>query len=391
MSLKILRIGWRVAFTLVELLVVIAIIGILIALLLPAVQAAREAARRAQCANNMKQLGLALHTYHDVAGRFPARAAVGPDPAHGVPTGAGAWGTWSLTSPTRGDLGGPMLRLLPYVEQSAVYNQFNFNLPIDYGGPGGISQQLDSAGSTYFLGWSIVPGYLCPDVAYPIQSQSNPPTGAVGPNNMPVAYTDYGECIGTPAYDAQPGNSPLEQFGFIPVTPYVAPGGWGGYFGDCPGWQSDGWSSGVENFNGVFETGSTSARIADITDGTSLTIAMMECKRNCSGIQIAYGWEGIWTGKLSTKAPINLPTCLNEKGYNGVMVTWTNISAGLVGPFHPWGDQAAYAGAKSNHPGGAQFTFADGSVHFLNENINYEIYQRLGSRRDGKAVGKEEF
>ena len=102
-------------FTLIELLVVIAIIAILIALLLPAVQQAREAARRTQCKNNMKQLGLALHNYHDVYNAFPSGwIAVdnGVQSAHDGLNGAG-WGTM----------------ILPYLEQSALYNQFNATSP----------------------------------------------------------------------------------------------------------------------------------------------------------------------------------------------------------------------------------------------------------------------
>ena len=95
---------WRAAFTLIELLVVIAIIAVLIALLLPAVQAAREAARRAQCVNNLKQMGIALHNYHDVVNKLP--------------WGAGPWGwnDWSTH-----------VMLLPYIEQSSMYNALNFS------------------------------------------------------------------------------------------------------------------------------------------------------------------------------------------------------------------------------------------------------------------------
>jgi len=103
----------RLAFTLVELLVVIAIIGILIALLLPAIQAAREAARRATCTNNMKQIGIALHNYHSVYERFPM--------------GYGDWccGQLGGTDPARGTA---TLGLLPYLEQEAAYKQMRFNI-----------------------------------------------------------------------------------------------------------------------------------------------------------------------------------------------------------------------------------------------------------------------
>jgi prepilin-type N-terminal cleavage/methylation domain-containing protein len=105
----------QIAFTLVELLVVIAIIGVLIALLLPAVQAAREAARRMQCSNNLKQLGIALHTYHDATNGFPAGMGFSAC-ANAVPLKAEGGSSYGLF--------GPLIALLPYVEQNAVYNRF---------------------------------------------------------------------------------------------------------------------------------------------------------------------------------------------------------------------------------------------------------------------------
>ena len=107
----------RKAFTLIELLVVIAIIAVLIALLLPAVQQAREAARRTQCKNNLKQLGLAIHTYHDTAKVFPQ--AVFQNKAT-----SGQW-DWRLAS--------PQVMLLPYIDQAPLYNSLNFNLSFNNG------------------------------------------------------------------------------------------------------------------------------------------------------------------------------------------------------------------------------------------------------------------
>ena len=101
-------------FTLIELLVVIAIIGVLIALLLPAVQSAREAARRAQCVNNIKQLGLAAHNYNSAHGIFPGAYQTGRL-AGGAPGVGGMWGSWS-----------PQALLLPFLEQTAIYNAANF-------------------------------------------------------------------------------------------------------------------------------------------------------------------------------------------------------------------------------------------------------------------------
>ena len=115
--------GTRKGFTLIELLVVIAIIAVLIALLLPAVQAAREAARRSQCVNNMKQLGLALHNYHSAIGQFPPGGCVSGVTVCG---NGNLWGAWSAQA-----------MMLPYMEQTAVYNSLNFACETMNNGIGG--------------------------------------------------------------------------------------------------------------------------------------------------------------------------------------------------------------------------------------------------------------
>ena len=112
-------------FTLIELLVVIAIIGVLIALLLPAVQAAREAARRSQCVNNLKQIGLALHNYHQATGGFPLENATGTYQDVGVTT---TWGNFSAQA-----------MMLPYMEQQAIYNECNFSWNAWYATGGSIN------------------------------------------------------------------------------------------------------------------------------------------------------------------------------------------------------------------------------------------------------------
>src|SRR5262245_29138694 len=113
----------RRGFTLVELLVVIAIIGVLVALLLPAVQAAREAARRTQCANHLKQMGIALQMYHATYKWFPAGAYWHGTSAPAKQTAPNS--TWTL------DRGTFLVRLLPYVEQQGLYNLFDFNTGTD--------------------------------------------------------------------------------------------------------------------------------------------------------------------------------------------------------------------------------------------------------------------
>jgi len=129
----------RGVFTLVELLVVIAIIGVLVALLLPAVQAAREAARRTQCANNMKQLGLALHNYHDTMKWFPPGAV---------------WETSTPADDPR-NRGSMFIRILPFVEQQSLYNLFDFNKNTDV-------QRMTSSATSELLRGQIINVYICP-------------------------------------------------------------------------------------------------------------------------------------------------------------------------------------------------------------------------------------
>jgi prepilin-type N-terminal cleavage/methylation domain-containing protein len=131
----------RRGFTLIELLVVIAIIAVLIALLLPAVQAAREAARRAQCTNNLKQIGLAMHNYHQTNDKFPQGMSESTS-VLGSYTGYANWGEWSAQS-----------MLLPYMEQTPIYNSINFCYDNIYG----------SGGSTNLTASTrVINGFLCP-------------------------------------------------------------------------------------------------------------------------------------------------------------------------------------------------------------------------------------
>ena len=363
----------RLGFTLVELLVVIAIIGILIALLLPAVQAAREAARRSQCTNNLKQLGLAIQNYHDVNGRFPICAETTPDNMR-----------WTRNS-TQGPTGGQNTRLLPFIEQQALYNQFNLNFTTEEQGWGPAITVNGAYGPNDtmitqpvgYLGQSVIPGFLCPSVSWPT---TYPVTGSA------FAATDYLVCWGTPTFQNAYGTGPLAPY--IPPSPY-ANGSWNGYFGDNPGWISDDWGGGQSggSNNGVFGTSNWAARFQDITDGSANTIAMMECPRQCSAA-LYYGWASIWYQGGATKAPINFPTCNNEKDVTGQLINYSGWT--YSGSFAPWSQVDSANGAKSKHPGGAQVVFCDGSVHFLRETINYETYQRLGSRRDAKTVGTED-
>lgn len=350
----------RRAFTLVELLVVIAIIAMLVTLLLPAVQAAREAARRSQCANNLRQLGLAIHNHESAVGRFPANDN---DIARGLR-----------------DFASHLVMLGPYLEESGLYGAIDFDLPRQNGNQ---------------PGYQIVGGKKLKEHVLPIlQCPSDDRNGLIIPSDAtrwkglwdgaPVAVTNYAGSI---------GSQWMESWSGCNLSTIVGDGGpkysqvgdgedWFNRTRGVPCTKSDGTTANgnVRSDNpcknaisGVFARSSWAARIMDIEDGTSKTIAMGEIRPYCSVFQWIHGWtlsEGLWFG---TTPPINFPTCTadgktchdRENSFNTAM------------------------GFKSQHPGGAHFVLCDSSVRFLPNEINYTIYQRLGDRRDGEPTAFE--
>ena len=344
-------------FTLVELLVVIAIIGILIALLLPAVQAAREAARRSQCANNMKQFGLALHNYHDTHRAFPAGAGPGvmnPDNS----SGPNSWEAW-----------GGIAGLLPFMEQSPLYDRCNFSYYCD--ATGANNNQAATRVS--------IAGFQCP---------SDPNSMALT-NRGPISYNlSHG-----PAVD---------------------------------------WSVGRNGEAGLFEH-TAWYRMASIQDGTSNTIAMAECmigpgtntvwnttRRDPSYIVANLGWPGdaasghnrAFTAKAADIATINTyyAACLSaydsgtgwtagqaydQQGHFWGMARAVRASycTTLVGPNAGPGcdvdssvTSVTVKEASSYHPGGAMYLKADGSVSFASETIEQATWIALGTIRGGEVV-----
>jgi len=307
----------RPAFTLVELLVVIAIIGILVSLLLPAVQAAREAARRMQCSNNLKQLGLALHNYHEVHKRFPPNSP------------------WSGTGAHR--KGSILLKLMPFIEQGAFYDQIDFK--------GDVHAQIEADARLYANKFSFL---TCP-------SDTHKGLGGSG-----KAVTNYG-----PSCGAQKTFSNGNSCG----APYD-----GNTFGT--GASADANSSDPTQISGLFSRSGFAARIADIRDGTSNTIAMGEVRPGCSSGQWILGWYSSQNWYVGTAPPINFPTCPSEP---------PGKESGSMDCNH-WGNWNTPAGFKSTHQGGANFVLADGAVRFISENIDYRNFQRLGCRRDGEVL-----
>lgn len=292
----------RLGFTLIELLVVIAIIAILISLLLPAVQQAREAARRTQCKNNLKQIGLGLHNYHDVVLAFPPGALFGDDDY--------GWGTF----------------ILPYLDQANIYNRLDFNNFNDdmHSGTGlqiviplqpGVTDQ-------------VLPVYLCPSNSMGLtHSPLRPTAGDDGQGLGGHARNDYKGCLGSG------GGSITGMFGKLGNT-------------------------------------RRPTRMRDITDGTSNTIAVGE-------------------GYTALMRAIDGPTHPNVGDFSvwaGTNNQHQNVVAESNLAHVPNGNRDdSFA---SQHEGGVQFLFADGSVKFVSENVDMNTFRNLGDKADGNVVGE---
>ena len=333
-------------FTLIELLVVIAIIAILIALLLPAVQQAREAARRTQCKNNLHQLGLALHNYHDVYNQFPLTVFnfnAGSDPY-----------TWDASS-----RGSYLIRLLPYIEQGNLFSALNFstvgpawNLP-------NFEAQVDANGKLYRH--YVIPAFICPSDNQPVldgHSTKSNYAMSMGAQQMDGGGNPWGTC-----------------------TNYMFPGG---YFGT--GGAGHGNTDSPALTSGVLSRQGWAAGFRDMTDGTSNTIAMGEILPQC-GDHSRNGWFHFNSMWIATTAPVNFPiACVRDNKVNGVK--WDDPASAGVTACNHWQNWQTSQGFKSKHTGGAQFVLCDGSARFISENIDYATYQRLGDRRDGEVVGE---
>jgi len=338
----------RRGFTLIELLVVIAIIAVLIALLLPAVQAAREAARRAQCTNNLKQIALAANNYESSNTCFPGGS-------YSNFNGGSTYGS-AVVRVKYPENHSVFVRMLPYTEQSQIYNAVNFNLN------SGNNENITISGVRLAM-------LTCPSDA------QNDPVAIV----MGVSGYSFNQVFPTPA-----GATWLQAFSSYAGC--VGTFGNGGYNTSYEP-PSAGCTSESLNYNGVIYNDSTT-RIAAITDGTSNTIAFGEhCHRNLLTYDTAYGgsdnsWNSPrWYDTLfGAMYPPNLPTPVLT---NGVTPS-TPPTTGKGNYYYP-------TIATSLHPGGANFAFCDGSVRFLKNSVDVQIWFALQASKEGRILSSDSY
>jgi prepilin-type N-terminal cleavage/methylation domain-containing protein len=322
-----------IGFTLVELLVVIAIIATLIGLLLPAVQSARESARRSNCANNLRQMGLAMHNYHDGRKRFPAGEFWMP-----LRRPDGSWIHWSHWNWT--------VRILPYTEDSALYDTANFSQPA-------------MRGSNYQSILFNAPAlFRCPSNSFNSQFPNyfNEQAGS-----RQIAECDYAANAGDHACGGDFGVGADPSVGRPPTHPACA--------NTFPNANPPYLPEGGYPVRGQVGRFGWAAAIREIPDGTSKTIALGECIGQF-GFQQNFGTQSY----ALTSYPINWKTDYFVSNQND----WPKQSK------PQW-----FAGAvfRSLHAGGgAQFVFCDASVRFISDSIDQPTYMALSSRAGGEST-----
>jgi prepilin-type N-terminal cleavage/methylation domain-containing protein/prepilin-type processing-associated H-X9-DG protein len=360
------------AFTLIELLVVIAIIAVLIALLLPAVQSAREAARRAQCTNNLKQMGLALFNYESNNSAFPTSGEstnFTPSP----PATQFIDGNWST-----------LARILPFMEGGTSYASLNFN----------IYEYNDALGINLTGAASVVNVFLCPSSTRSPdggRDGADPNDGGISGVTNGYGYNDYGA---TNYVDIDPLGQTTYAASF-PATPY---------------------RNKFSRVNGLLHQGKT--RIAEVTDGTSNTIMIGECAGRdpryvSQYIQDVYNGTSITTTQyLAANSPGD-PGPAGGEGLSRRVWRWAEPdgSFGVSGapnnkyrPDHeinPWMTAGPYVAQGSNagnneelfsfHPGGINILMGDGSVRFLKDSVNVVTLRALISLNGGEVISADQY
>ncbi len=306
----------RRGFTLIELLVVIAIIAVLIALLLPAVQQAREAARRTQCKNNLKQLGLAMHNYHDTHGVFP----------FGWDEREAGWHAM----------------ILPQIEQTSLYSTLIWQ-------ESGLGN-WDAVGSPNLAACEkMIPAFRCPSMAVPehIDNQGIP-------GRSPVSYRGVASSIA-----ASDDASTIPAGSGTTVSLEAA------------------------RHDGIF-FGCSNVRMSDIVDGTSNTILIGESFTDPTYVKDGQGMDFWQIGSPQTGGWV-LGGIGGTEYSEFVGSTFGRINSRRDPTVHGVIMEMSFG---SWHVGGAHFTLADGTVRFVSDNVDLQLYRKLATRNGGEVVGE---
>jgi prepilin-type N-terminal cleavage/methylation domain-containing protein/prepilin-type processing-associated H-X9-DG protein len=387
-----MKLKMRRGFTLIELLVVIAIIAVLIALLLPAVQAAREAARRAQCSNNLKQIGLAMHNYHSANNKFPQGTS--DEAGYAAPFKySGGWGMWSSQA-----------EMLPYLEGGPIYNAINFS----WVGAFGAGQYINGTSYT-----TIVSSFLCPsdsNAAYggrPPVNSNNPPNINSYRGSVGTTTSVWGSNAGYAACEPDPFllNGPYNNCGFpysTGVFVYFLAFGIqdvndgtsntiafaeslvGSVTYNIVGPGTGGASLRNNAIEGVSAAGAAQAPDASTLPQATLITALNACTsayQAQSSINISVGNRWGWGGTAETLFNTVVPPNSKQWAWN----TCQSYCAGCAP------SEAVFSNSQSNHPGGVNVMMADGSVRFTKDSINQRTWMALGTRMGGEVISSDSY
>jgi prepilin-type N-terminal cleavage/methylation domain-containing protein/prepilin-type processing-associated H-X9-DG protein len=374
----------RRAFTLIELLVVIAIIAVLIALLLPAVQAAREAARRAQCTNNLKQIGLAMHNY------VSANVNVPPNSTDWYPQNGGV-------GQVPGQNFSQLARLLPYMEQQPAYNALNFAFGArwnyNFAGPDPTNIDGGSGGADSLFQMTVlvmqISSFLCPSDNAPGSSS----TFLINGQNRLVGSHSYSSNIGL---NRRINNAPVTGSG------------------NAGNWQENGPGYLASTWDGI---AIRQINLANFTDGTSNTAVFSEwvkgpgtgapyknglglvynfpngqtahsyptdvqflqaCVVNLANPSVNWGWKGEWWAMSGASIYSHTVTP------NRLACEYSDIGQDYRGTI-------TGVNASSNHPGGVNVLFMDGSVRFVKSTVNYVAWYAIATPDGGETISSDSY